>query len=209
MRQIALFILLTIATPLTLFAHGSGSHHFSEGSHYEVLPNPATAKPVVTEYFSFFCGHCFRFEPLMGEVKKSLPKGVKFEKSHVDFLPRNQEDIANLYSKALYTAQILDVEEKVVAKLFEAVHIKRETFNTEAQLQKVFAEVGIPEEKFKAAFNGFMANGAVGEMQKAQQQAKLSSVPTIIVNGKYKVVTQQIKSAEEYIRLVNYLTTLK
>lgn len=206
-RLFACFILLL--SPLSIVAEEATQTRFPEGDYYQVLPLEATAKPVVTEFFSFFCGHCYKFEPLMGELMNQLKPGVGFEKSHVDFMPRGRKDIADMYTKALYAAQILKVEEKVIPKIFESIHVKRQTLDTEAKMAELFTDLGIPGDKFKAAFNGFMANGAVGQMKSAQEQVQLQSVPTVVVNGKYKVVPNKITSGEEYIALINYLTTLK
>ena len=40
------------------------------------------------------------------------------------------------------------------------------------------------------------------------RKQKITSVPTVIVNGRYKVETAQLKSKQEYIDLVLYLLTL-
>lgn len=201
--------IVLLMLPLSAFAAEGSQARFPEGDYYQVLPVESTAKPVVTEFFSFFCGHCYNFEPLMGELKNKLNPGVAFEKSHVDFMPRGRKDIANRYTKALYTAQILKVEDKVIPKIFESVHVKRQTLDTDAKMAALFTESGIQPDKFNAAFNGFMTNGAVSQMKAAQEQVQLQSVPTVVVNGKYKVIPNKITSNEEYIALINYLTTLQ
>lgn len=38
---------------------------FKENVNYEVIQPVVSAQPEVMEYFSFFCPHCYRFEPVM------------------------------------------------------------------------------------------------------------------------------------------------
>ena len=35
-----------------------------EGVHHEVISETATQKPEVREFFSYYCPHCLKFEPL-------------------------------------------------------------------------------------------------------------------------------------------------
>ena len=54
---------------------------FKENVNYEVIQPVVSAQPEVMEYFSFFCPHCYQFEPVMEELKKQLPQGVAFPNS--------------------------------------------------------------------------------------------------------------------------------
>lgn len=182
---------------------------YKEGTHYEVLPLAATAKPNLTEYFSFFCPHCYKFESVVAAVKPKLNKDIKFEKSHVNFLPQRRPDLGNLLTKALATAQLLGVEGKITAQLFETIHIKKQYALTEKAISSIFVANGVSEKKFNSAFNSFMVNGTTGQMNTAQETVRITSVPTFVVNGKYKVITKSVKGEEEFAKLVNHLSTLK
>lgn len=62
---------------------------FKEGVNYEVVKQSPSAKPEVLEFFSYFCPHCYQFEPIMTDVKKGLPQGVEFKRNPVAFGSRN------------------------------------------------------------------------------------------------------------------------
>lgn len=62
---------------LSLSAHAA---QFKEGEHYKVLDLEASKKPLVTEFFSFYCPHCNSFEPVIQQLKKQLPEGTKLLK---------------------------------------------------------------------------------------------------------------------------------
>ena len=74
-KLFALFSMLM----LSLSAHAA---QFKEGEHYKVLDLEASKKPVVTEFFSFYCPHCNTFEPIIQQLKKQLPEGARLQKNH-------------------------------------------------------------------------------------------------------------------------------
>ncbi|MEF1216118.1 thiol:disulfide interchange protein DsbA/DsbL, partial [Vibrio alginolyticus] len=49
----------------------------------------------------------------------------------------------------------------------------------------------------------------VRRMDKQFENSGLTGVPAVIVNNKYLVQAQSIKTMDEYFSLVNYLLTLK
>merc|ERR1712157_702392 len=51
--------LLILCLPFAAFAAD-----FEAGNQYEVLKVEKSATPQVTEFFSFYCPHCFQFEPV-------------------------------------------------------------------------------------------------------------------------------------------------
>ncbi len=53
---------------------------FKEGVNYTTLKLPLSQKPTVTEFFSFYCPHCFAFEPVIEQLQSELPKDVIFKK---------------------------------------------------------------------------------------------------------------------------------
>ena len=78
---------------------------FEEGKHYEVVGKIASATPNVTEYFSFYCPHCYKFEGIVRSLEESLPKGVKFKKSHVDFMRSASPETQRALSRAMVVGE--------------------------------------------------------------------------------------------------------
>ena len=97
---------------------------FKEGEHYDVIAKQASASPQVAEYFSYFCPHCYSFEPIVLQLKENLDKGVKFDQIHVPFIggPMGEE-----MQRAFATATMLKVEPEVSAAMFETIHDKKVT----------------------------------------------------------------------------------
>jgi thiol:disulfide interchange protein DsbA len=179
---------------------------FKEGTHYEVISQTATEKPEVLEFFSFYCPHCFKFEPLMQNLEKSLPADVAVKKNHVNFLGGA---IADDVTKAYAASDLLNVKDEVTSIIFDRIHTQRKAISNEQDILDIFAQAGVEEKDAKAALASFPVNGMASQMKRNTETFKIRGVPTLIVNGKYKVNTGSVKSTEEFTQLVTFLTKKK
>lgn len=205
MKKLKCLLWAVILLPLAACAED-----FKAGEHYEVLSKPATAKPEVKEFFSFYCPHCFSFEPIMDDIKKSMPKDAKFIKSHVNFMPRSNPEIANGLGKALAALELLKKENQGVPVLFKHLHVDRKPFKSMNDVRDILVtKANIEPKKYDSAYNNFMAAGRAKQMSTEQKTYDIRSVPTLVINGKFKVKAGAVKSEEEYVKLVNYLLSQK
>ena len=184
---------------LSLSAHAA---KFNEGEHYKVLDLEASKKPVVTEFFSFYCPHCNTFEPIIQQLKKQLPEGVKLQKNHVSFMGGN---MGPSMSKAYATMVALKIEDKMVPVMFNRIHNMRKAPRDDAELRQIFLDEGVDAKKFDAAYNGFAVDSMVRRFDKAFKDSGLSGVPAVVVNNRYLVEAQGISSLDEYFELINFL----
>lgn len=184
---------------LSLSAHAA---KFNEGEHYKVLDLEASKKPMVAEFFSFYCPHCNSFEPIIQQLKQQLPADVKLQKNHVSFMGGN---MGLPMSKAYATMIALKVEDKMVPVMFNRIHNMNKPPRDEAELRQIFLDEGIDAKKFDAAYNGFAVDSMVRRFDKAFKDSGLSGVPAVVVNNHYLVEAQGINSLDEYFELVNFL----
>ncbi|WP_354622920.1 thiol:disulfide interchange protein DsbA/DsbL [Psychromonas sp. MME2] len=198
MKHIFAFFLALILLPLTAQAA-----EFKEGTHYEVIKQTTTEKPEVMEFFSFYCPHCFQFEPLITMLKKDLPANVEVKKNHVDFLGK---EMGPLLTRAYAAAEMLQVEDKVAEIFFDQLHTQRKAINGENDVLSAFEKAGVSKEEAKAALASFPVSGLASQMKRNTEEFQIRGVPTVIVNGKYKVNTGSVRSNEEFIALVSFLT---
>ncbi|WGV98512.1 thiol:disulfide interchange protein DsbA/DsbL [Vibrio sp. YMD68] len=199
LKKIITFI-STIAIALSVNAA-----QFEEGKHFKVLDVEKAQKPVVTEFFSFYCPHCYKFEGVVENLKPALPDDARFEKVHVAFMGNN---MAIPMAKSYATMVALDVEKEMVPAMFKQIHQLRQAPKDEAALRQLFVDYGVDGKKFDSAYNGFVVNSMQREFDKQFEASTLTGVPGVLVNNKYIVVPDSIKSYEEYNALVNYLLTL-
>ncbi|MCU4677070.1 thiol:disulfide interchange protein DsbA/DsbL [Catenovulum sp. 2E275] len=207
MKKLLSFIFVLCTIPLTACAEPAPA--YKEGTHYEVLNKQASSKPEIKEFFSFYCPHCFAFEPIAEDIKKDLPEGVDFKRSHVDFMPRNNKEVATGLGKSLAALQLIKEEEKGVAAIFRHIHKDRKQFGSMTNVRDTLVSAGIDPEKYDAAFNSFIAAGQANQMSSDQKTYDIRSVPTLIVNGKYKVLSRGLKSEDDYKKLINFLLEKK
>ncbi|WP_215408312.1 thiol:disulfide interchange protein DsbA/DsbL [Vibrio gigantis] len=184
---------------LSLSAHAA---KFNEGEHYKVLDLEASKKPMVTEFFSFYCPHCNSFEPIIQQLKQQLPKDVKLQKNHVSFMGGS---MGLPMSKAYATMIALKVEDKMVPVMFNRIHTMNKPPRDEEELRQIFLDEGVDAKKFDAAYNGFAVDSMVRRFDKAFKDSGLSGVPAVVVNNRYLVEAQGINSLDEYFELVNFL----
>jgi len=189
MKKIFIFLAAMMILPL------ANAAKFEEGVHYEVIAEQATAKPEVAEYFSYFCPHCNRFEPVMMDVTKRLEgSDIKVQKNHVSFIGRQ---MGVEMQKAFAASELLKVEEKISPAIFSAIHDEKRRMTSRDDLRVIFIDAGIEGKKFDAAVNSFAVNGMVSRMDKNTRDKKIQGVPAVIVNGKYQINMGSLKSSGE------------
>lgn len=197
MIKVFAFFLGLMFIPLTTQAT-----EYKEGTHFQIIKQTASATPEVTEFFSFYCGHCRVFEPFMINLKANLADGVAFKKNHVNFLGKEMGvQLTNAYA----AAQLLQVEDKVAELLFDTIQIKQQ----QVDIIDIFEKAGISKKEARSALQSFPAKGLASQMKRETETFNIRGVPTVIVNGKYQVNRGSVKSEAEFIDLVNYLTQLQ
>jgi thiol:disulfide interchange protein DsbA len=189
-----------IATVMLSFAASAAK--FEEGTHYKVLDTQPSANPVVTEFFSFYCGHCYKFEGVIAHLKKGIPDTASFQKVHVAFMGNN---MAVPMAKAYATMVVLKNEDTMIPAMFRQIQELRQPPRNIDELRQVFLDHGTDAKKFDAAFNGFAVDSMQRRFDKQFNSSELTGVPGVVVNNKYVVVADKIGGIEEYIDLVNFL----
>ena len=92
-----------------------------------------------------------------------------------------------------------------ISVLFNYIQTLNQLPRNEAEVRQIFIDEGVPAAEFDGAFNSFAVNSMVARFDKSFEDAGLTGVPAVIVNNKYLVKTNKIKSADEYFELVNFL----
>jgi thiol:disulfide interchange protein DsbA len=210
MKKLASLLIMLV---LPLMAFGA---NYKEGTHYTVVSDQATSKPEVREFFSFYCPHCFKFEPFMEEVKKQLPEGANFEMNHVDFLRGASPKVQQLLTKALVVAQQMKMEKQLVGAVFNYIHVQRAVFTSEKDIRNVFVLNGADGEQFDKLMKSFNVNSKAKLLKKKQDfyanSGGLTSVPAVIINGRYRIENAALDKnnfIEDYNKLVKHLLALK
>lgn len=201
--------------PLLALSVNVAASQYSEGDQYTKVNETVTKKKEVREYFSVYCGHCFKAEPIMHSIEKSLPADASFERNHVDFLRGASPKIQQMITKSIVVAEQLGNTDKLVGAVFNYIHVQKAVITSEKDLRNIFVLNGADGEKFDKLMKSFSVNSKAKALKKYQENmtAKrvLTGVPTIIVNGKYKIDPTKLDKnnfEQDYQNLVKYLLEL-
>ncbi len=177
---------------------------FKEGEHYDLIdPALRTANPdkiEVTEFFWYGCGHCYTFEPMIGQWKKTLAEDVEFNPS-----PAMWNAAMELHARAFYAAEVLGVGETMHPALFQAMNVDRKRLQSAEEVADLFEANGVAREDFDKAFNSFGVSSQVRQANSRARAAKVTGTPSMMVNGKYFVSTRKAGSQANMLKLVDYL----
>lgn len=199
MKKALLMAAALLLAPMAVFALD-----YQEGVHYTVINDgPATAKPEITEFFSFYCPHCYNFaKTVVPKIIADKPDGVAFNQAHVDFIGK---DMGVEMSRAFAVAHQLNVDDKIDNALFSAIHDKKQNFTNRDDIRALFIANGVDGKTFDAAAESFMVKAQMAKMKRDTENAKLTGVPALVVNGKYRVETGSIKSYDELLDIAFFL----
>ena len=152
----------------------------------------------------------------MEQVKKGLPEGVKFERNHVDFLRAASPKVQAMLTKSVVVAEQLGMGDKLVTAIFNYIQVQKAVVTSEKDIRNIFVLNGADGKKFDKLMKSFSVNSKAKFMKKSQdnmaKKGALKGVPTMIVNGKYRINTQELDRnnfEQDYQDLIKHLLTLK
>ena len=189
---------------LPVFASAQG-FQFEEGTHYVALEIPVKNRNAdvvdVTEYFSYGCPHCYRFEPMLAQWAGSLPADVEFNRSPAIW----QQPGYELFGQTYYAIKALGELERIHAPLFQAIHSERRNLTDLRSITTFMVEQGIDAETFVKAFNSFGVKAQYQQAIARQRAYRARGVPCLIINGKYRIETTMVESTAELLQVANFL----
>ncbi len=177
---------------------------FIEGKHYVVLEKPLvtrdSSKIEVVAIFSYGCPHCYQLELLLQQWNREQQNNIDFWQ-----LPAIWNTVMNLYAKAFYSAQELDIIDKMHPLLFNAIVIEQKKLESENELVDFFAQQDITKKTFLEVFKSAEIAKKIKHAETYVGNYKPASVPEIIVNGKYRIDRMRANGLKEMISVLNFL----
>jgi protein dithiol oxidoreductase (disulfide-forming) len=214
-------LLASIALALGL-ASQAGAANWEAGKHYEVLPqaqrtNVAPGKVEVMEVFSYGCPACDHFQPTMKRLKAALPANAQ-----MTYLPASWNKVENwpTFQRAYITAKSLGVADKAHDEMFNAIWTTGElgvlegitsgrpkrNLPTIEDIAKFYQRVtGAKPADFVAASKSFSVDLKMRQADAQIIAMKVDSTPTLVVNGKYRINNESVRTPEDVIDLVRFL----
>lgn len=203
-RQWMLATLLLCLLPLQLWAEMS----YQEGVHYQRLETAAIprdpGKIEVIEIFWYGCSHCYRLEPALQNWVANLSRDVDFWRS-----PGIWNGRMELHAQAFYTAEALNMIDKLHKPIFDALNQQNQPLGSKEEIRTLFTRYGVKADEFDQLFDSFGVQSKVKQASSRFRDFRLTGVPAFVVNGKYKVTGEKLKSEDEMLKVVGYLIGLE
>lgn len=178
---------------------------YEAGKQYEVLPIAVEtrdpSKVEVVEVFSYGCIHCKTFQPAIDGWRQSIPEYVDFYRMPATF---NQSWVA--LAQLYYTAEALDVTDKVHGPIFRAIHDNGVNLTDPDLMAELFeSAAGVAPDQFEKVYNSFSVRSRVQQANARGMAYRLSGTPTLIVDGRYRIDARMAGGNDEMLEVVNYL----
>jgi len=182
------------------FSHAAAE----DGVKYQTIANPqptADAGTIeVLELFWYGCPHCYQVEPEIAAWLKTKPEDVTFVR-----MPAVLGPTWELGARAFYTAELLDVTDKIHTPLFERLHKEKKPLRSAADIKAFFVERGVSAEEFDKTFNSFAVITKTNRAKQARDIYGITGVPTLVVNGKYRTTARLAGGDKEMLEVVDVL----
>jgi len=197
---LALFSLLPLA------CSAADTPAFTEGKEYKQVLQPQDpidpAKVEVTEVFWYGCPHCYHFDPVIEGWRAKEPADVVFDRVPAS-LGRPEGEA---HARAFYIAEALGIGDKIHKPLFEAIHADHKPMNTLDSLRELFGSVaGVKPADFDNASSSFMVDARLRRADTLLRAYGVTSVPTMIVDGKYMTGAGMAGSNEKVLQVLDFI----
>ena len=161
-------------------------------------PTENDGKIEVLEFFSYACPHCATLDPSLETWAKRQPVDVKFKRVPVDGI-----NGFNGAAALFYALEAMGQLDRLHTKIFDAFHVEHVILANPATLNKWLEKNGVDPKKFEEVLKSFSVSTKVQRARKMNLDYKIESVPTLVVNGRFKVA--QTSGPERLLGFVDQL----
>lgn len=182
------------------------SSQFKEGTNYsKVVPAQPTStgpdKVEVLEIFWYGCPHCFALDPAIESWR------AKGRPGYVEFLrvPAMWNETTRMHARLFYTVELLGKLEELHTPIFREINVKGDPLNTVEKISAFLREHGVSNDEFQKAFSSFAVENKLQRADFLNRRYRIESVPTVIVNGKYKTDLGMAGGEQQLFSLIGEL----
>jgi thiol:disulfide interchange protein DsbA len=165
---------------------------YVEGKHYiRMVPTQPTVggadKIEVAEIFWYGCNHCYDFETYIDRWLEKKPANVRFVR-----IPATWNPLVQLHAQLYYAEEVLVKNGKIAnpaqfrSAVFAEYHRRGNRLASEASIQELFETHGVSADDFTATWGSFEVAQKLGVAQDLARRYTITSVPAVVVNGKYR-----------------------
>jgi thiol:disulfide interchange protein DsbA len=179
-----------------------GPHVPVEGTDYTTIDTPdrpSGARVQLVEVFGYGCHFCAALQPDLAKWKKTLPADVEFR-----YLAAPFGGLPDAFMRAFYAAQAIGVQEKSHDGIFKAVFDDKRVATAD-DVPKLYADYGIDPKVFAATMQSFAVSSRVAAAHDQVIRWGIEGTPTLVVDGKYRVMELKSGDSATMFRTVEWL----
>jgi thiol:disulfide interchange protein DsbA len=110
-----------------------------------------------------------------------------------------------IYGRAYYAAETMGILEKSHDAIFKALHTDRKPIQSVEDVADLYTSFGVTREDFMASMQSFAVNAKIARAQQTVQRYGVDGTPSIIINGKYRVMSPQQGGFKRMLEIVDAL----
>jgi thiol:disulfide interchange protein DsbA len=177
-------LLVALSLGFVAMTAGASPANPVNGVDYRTLDKPQQTdsgkKVEVTEFFWYACPHCYAFEPALEDWVRKQGDNIVFKRVPIafreSFIPQQR-----LY----YTLEAMGKTEELHKKVFDAIHVQRQSLDTDAAIADFIEKQGIDRKKFLDVYNSFSVQTKVRRAAQLQEAYNVDGVPLVAIDGRY------------------------
>lgn len=177
-------VLAALSLSLVAFGANASPANPQNGVDYRTLDKAqqtdAGNKVEVTEFFGYFCPHCNALEPELAAWVKKQGDRIVFKRVPVAF-----RDTMIPQQKLFYTLEAMGRVEDLHPKVFQAIHVQRQSLDSDAAITDFIVKQGIDKQKFLDVYNSFGVQSKAKRATQLQQAYQVDGVPLLAVDGRF------------------------
>ena len=196
----------TLISLFIIFFSLSISAEYRLGVDYRLVDNPLPVKRdgivEVSETFWYGCNACYQFDPVVNSWASRQGSDVRLTK-----MPVTWGGIHQLHASLYYTIEALGLDPSTHAAVFVTIHKEGNFLQNPKAIEDFLKKFGVAPEVSKQYMNSFTVKQMVNRGIKHARQLKVSSVPMMIVDGKY--IIEPKGSYENILKVVDHVVELQ
>ena len=196
----------TLISLFIIFFSLSTTAEYRLGVDYRLVDNPLPVKRdgivEVSETFWYGCNACYQFDPVINSWASRQGSDVRLTK-----MPVTWGGIHQLHASLYYTIEALKLDPSTHAAVFVTIHKEGNFLQNPKAIEDFLKKFGVAPEVSKQYMNSFTVKQMVNRGIKHSRQLKVSSVPMMIVDGKY--IIESKGSYENILKVVDYVVELQ
>jgi len=182
----------------------SRAANWEAGVHYHELSEPQpvqTGEQIeVLELFWYGCPHCYALEPFHENWLRNKPANA--ELVHMPGIFHKQGEF---HARAFYTFEALGITDKVHRDFYDELHQRGNRVYNLSTLTEFAAKHGVEPEEFRDAFESFAVDANVRNARQMFGKYGATGVPTMVIDGRYRVTVSSAGGHEQLLELINFL----